>query len=147
MRIRTLSGAITLSLAFSILACNEQGDDLETADREVYFDGAEIKVLVEQDPNVTFFADVRDGTVNHFDQSEESIDFSNFTFQCPSMRTPVPMESILEHFDEEVYTAEYWSIGSMQSPEGETEFRKILCPIDCVCECPAPDDCVVICNY
>lgn len=145
MKIRA---SLVLSSALLVTACDADSDSSDTTSRDVVFDGAEIKAALDEDPSMTFFVDVRRGLVNHFDQSEEAIDFSHFLFQCPSMPGPVPMTDILDGFEPEAVSGEYWSIQSMQS-EPEDGFRKApLCPVGCVCDCPLsnPDDCVIICN-
>ncbi len=136
-----------IPLALLTMACDSAPEpDSGVSPREVYFDGAEIKAELETHPDTVFFVDARGGTVNHFDQSEEPIDFSNFLFQCPSMQAPIAMDEYLEEFDADFSANEHWSIASDQG--SETRFRREAQTfMECEIWCPlGPDDCVLICS-
>lgn len=138
---------LLLSVASFLLLANAcmPGDEQPTDDdlRAIYFDGAEINAQLAENPDAVFFADVRNGTVVHFDQSEELIDLSNFIFQCPSMLIPVPMEDFLTGLgvDEEILLSDEWTVQSAVS-----DFRSAAaCPPGTESWCPGgPSDCVCI---
>ncbi|MCA9687841.1 MAG: hypothetical protein KC457_37125, partial [Myxococcales bacterium] len=129
-------------LTLLIAACQPGDEQNDESLRDVYFDGAEIKAQLAEDPDAIFFADLRDGNILHFDQSEEAIDFSHFIFQCPSMPAPVAMEGFMIGMDSDLLLRDYWSMKSMA--DLDSEFRLIpFC--DGVLYCPnGPKDCVCI---
>jgi len=146
-RIQCLS---LLLIAFSAGACAPANEDNNPTIREVLFDGAEVRAELGENPDAVFFVDTRDGIINHFDESEEPLDYSKFIFQCPSMANPVPMEWIIEvimsdnsdHGLVNVVGSDYWTIQSQSAVDDSLppDFRSL-----CYTRCPTPGDCFEIC--
>ncbi len=139
-----------LIAAFSTLwatACDDrEASPSEPSSRDIYFDGAEIEAELNEHPNVMYFADLRNGNVVHFDQSEEPVDFSHFIVQCPTMPGPMMMDAYLASFEDDFSTEERWSIRA--AVDSGVDFRSVPPPPPgCYYHCPNGDlyDCVVIC--
>jgi hypothetical protein len=109
----------------SLMACGSEADEPDQELR-TYFEGAEIADDLANDPNASFFVDLRTEDVYTFDQDDHSIDFAYFTVQCPSMARPMPMPDFAALLGLDLEEP-YWT---MQSPQ---PFRQ------------AVDDCVIVC--
>ena len=134
----------TFSLGLGACVSEESSDDeLE----HVVFDGLEVAEIVAENPEATFFVDLGVGKVVHFDQAEESLDFSRFLVQCPSMAGPVPMDSWMRMMDLDE-TDSYWNLRSDLTASDE-EFRAVADGPwgDCYEVCDSEGkDCVERCN-
>ncbi len=60
------------------------------------FDGFDVEEQLEEDPDVTFFIDLREPQTYSFDQRQVDIDFSRFLVQSPSMDSPMRMENFAQ---------------------------------------------------
>ncbi|MBL8944160.1 MAG: hypothetical protein JNK45_13470 [Myxococcales bacterium] len=117
------------------------GPDLE--DRDIVFDGAEIRARLAKDPTARSFVDLRGGSRVRFVQDPVPLDFTHFLVQCPSMPHPIPMTDFADLLGLDLERPEF----TLQSAAADdVEFRSTIdptCEFDCF-ELEA-GDCVISC--
>ncbi|GEM_PF-5032591 len=144
VKISNMTWTIILAIAATsfVAGCadSEAVEDSEDSElRTIYFNAAEVNAEIAQNPDLVFFADIRDGAIVEFDQTEADFDFSHFVFQCPSMAAPVPMEGFMGTWEGDAHHADLWKVES--TPDTDEGFRGLNCQ-----EQGCPGDCVWVCR-
>jgi hypothetical protein len=137
------------TILFSALAaCDDGSNEPDVEDRDVVFDGAEVRDELAANPAARFFVDLRGDSRVRFTQEDAPLDFTNFLVQCPSMPHPIPMTDFASLLDIDLDRREF----SLQSASAAdiTDFRDTELPT-CTLTCPTGpeeslgEDCVWDC--
>ncbi len=141
---------LTATIALGV-ACDANDDSTDGSDtrRHIYFDAAEVNDMLESDAPESLLVDVREGNIVHFDQSEESFDWSAFSAICPSMDAPIPMTDYMDGLGLNVEDLEYWTIQSADTDPASFRQDPLELPgEDClfVKRCVFGEDCVWVCE-
>lgn len=137
------STLFTLFIAISG-GCDDDSDGPGVEDRDLVFDGAEVRDKLAADPDSRFFVDLTGSDRVRFVQEDVPLDFTNFLVQCPSMPHPIPMLD----FASMVGIDLEWPEFSMRSAAAEdVGFRaEEACEEGRYCPDANFDDCVMVCR-
>lgn len=94
LRLSCLVGAAVLAAA-----CDPEPESTTPELRQVVFEADEVAAALAQDPETTFFVDLRQPARYTFEQPDAPIDLAPFVVQGPTMESPVPLADVLDHPD------------------------------------------------
>jgi hypothetical protein len=138
---RLTATLLATASCLALAACDDASSPAASLEH-VTFDAVEVANRLAHDPDATFLVDLEVGTVVHFDQSEQPLDFDHFYIQCPSMPAPIEMNAWLKLMQLDA-DADYWNLRA----EGTALDEGFRADGTCDKFCDAGGgDCVIVCG-